>query len=70
MILFGSLARDVQLHAHSDVDLAAWGIAEADYLRAVSALLDLSGPITIDLVRMEETTPAVRQAIETDGIPL
>lgn len=74
VILFGSLAREVvetmPIHAHSDVDLAAWGIAEKEYLRAVACLLDLGGEIDIDLVRMEEATPRVREAVVDQGVPL
>jgi uncharacterized protein len=70
VVLFGSLARAVPLHAHSDVDLAVWGVAEADYLRAVSALLDLGETISIDLVRIEEAPPSVRRSIEAEGISL
>jgi uncharacterized protein len=70
VVLFGSLARNASLHARSDVDLAAWGLAEKDYLRAVGSLLDLGGAITIDLVRIEESTLAMRQTIEAEGIEL
>ncbi len=72
--LFGSLAREVgetmPIHAHSDVDLAAWGIAEKEYLRAVACLLDLGGEIAIDLVRMEEATPRVQETVASQGVPL
>jgi uncharacterized protein len=71
--LLGSLTRKpgqkLPVHAHSDIDLAGWGLAEADYLRAVSRLLDLS-PIDIDLVRIEEATPRLRETIEKEGVSL
>ena len=67
IVLFGSLARGDMFHAHSDVDLAVWGLAEAEYLRAVSSLLDLDGSIDVDLVRMEEANPALRRRIEMEG---
>jgi len=67
VVLFGSLARGDMFHAHSDVDLAVWGLAEAEYLRAVSALLDLEGSIDVDLVRIEEAKPELRHPIELEG---
>ena len=76
VILFGSVAREVDdqsplpVHAYSDLDLAVWGLAEKEYLRAVSCLLDLGGPIDIDLARLEEASPRLRQIVETEGIPL
>lgn len=74
VVLFGSLARPaaghMPIHGRSDIDLAVWGLAEADYLRAVSRLLDLGGPIDIDLVRIEEAAPRLRQVIEAEGVPL
>lgn len=68
VVLFGSLARGDMFHAHSDVDLAVWGLAEAEYLRAVSSLLDLDGSIDIDLVRIEEAKPALRRHVEMEGM--
>ena len=44
-----------------------WGLAEAEYLRAVSALLDLEGSIDVDLVRIEEAKPELRHPIELEG---
>lgn len=68
VVLFGSLARGDMFHAHSDVDLAVWGLAEAEYLRAVSSLLDLDDSIDVDLVRIEEAKPALRRHVEMEGM--
>ena len=74
VFLFGSLTCEVgevmPVHAHSDVDLAAWGIAENEYLRAVACLLDLGGEIDIDLVRLEEATPQMQETIAGQGVLL
>lgn len=76
VILFGSLARPIRdghalpIHAHSDIDLAARGITENAYLRAVSRLLDLSDTTSIDLVRLEEAPPTLQQRIQQQGIQL
>jgi uncharacterized protein len=76
VFLFGSLAHEIDpdspnshlpIHTRSDLDLAAWGIPEKAYLRAVSRLLDLSDHISIDLVRLEEATPAMQQRIQQQG---
>ncbi len=70
VFLFGSLARDTAVHAHTDVDLAVWGVPENEYLRAVNLMLDLGGPIEIDLVRLEEATPRLLETIDREGVPL
>ena len=68
--VFGSLLEQSQFHTNSDIDLAAWGIDEKLYLRAVSRLLSLSPEITFDLVRMEEATSALSKHIVETGIAL
>ena len=70
VVLFGSLARGDPLDAHSDVDLAAWGIDERAYLRAISQLLDLDPVIPVDLVRAEEASPSFLEEIEREGVEL
>ncbi len=70
VVLFGSLARGDPFDLHSDVDLAAWGLREEDYLRAVSQLLDLDAEISVDLVRAEEAPPSLLAAIEEEGVEL
>lgn len=72
VLVFGSLVHPQRFHTRSDIDLAAWGIDERLYLRAVSALLDLDPEFSFDLVRMEEVQAEVgREAlvktIETEG---
>jgi predicted nucleotidyltransferase len=70
VVLFGSLARAGVFDAHSDVDLAVWGLDKAKYLRAVARLLDLDPTIEIDLVMDEEVSPALLATIEQEGIAL
>lgn len=67
VVVFGSLARGDLFHERSDVDLAAWGIDERDYLKAVSQLLDLDSTLEVNLVRIEEAREGVQAAIERDG---
>ncbi|MEW5986036.1 MAG: nucleotidyltransferase domain-containing protein [Chloroflexota bacterium] len=68
--VFGSLARGDLLHAHSDVDLAVWGMDERLLYRAVSRLLDIDPTFLVDLVRVEEASDRLRAAIERDGVIL
>jgi predicted nucleotidyltransferase len=71
VVLFGSLPRGPsQFHAHSDIDLAVWGLDERFYLRAVGRLLDLDPKFEVDLLETEFARPALQKAIERDGIEL
>ena len=67
---FGSLVRPTLFHERSDVDLAVWGLSERDYLRAVSALLDLDPGIEVDLVEAEFARLSLLAVIERDGVSL
>ena len=66
-MVFGSLLDRRLFHAHSDIDLAAWGISERDYLKAVGAVLDLDPEFSADLVRMEEAGASIRATVEREG---
>lgn len=70
VILFGSLARRGSFSLHSDIDLAARGIAPERFYAAVSALMDLNAEFKIDLVDPEDCSPAMSGNIEKDGSPL
>jgi len=67
---FGSLIKKSRFHEHSDIDLAVWGIAEKDYLRALGRLLDLTTEFSIDLVRVEEARAYLRRVIDAEGVLL
>jgi len=70
VVLFGSLL-DVQgMHFHSDIDLAAWGLAEDRYYQAVAWLQDLDPDFSIDLVQIESASPVLQRAIVQTGIEL
>jgi len=68
VVVFGSLARGGLFHPRSDVDLAAWGLDERIYCRAVSQLLSLDPAIEVDLVIAENASAALRAAIEEEGV--
>lgn len=68
--LFGSAVRPESFHQHSDVDVAAWGISEQVYLRAVARLLSLEPDVSVDLIRAEEAAVSLLERVEREGIPL
>ena len=68
VVTFGSLVHEELFHFRSDVDLAAWGIDEKLYCRAIGQLLALDPDIEIDLVRVEEASPSLRELIEREGV--
>ncbi len=70
VVVFGSLVNRQRFFERSDIDLAAWGVPEHLYLRALGKLLDLTTEFSIDLIRVEEARDHIRQAVEDEGIEL
>lgn len=70
VMVFGSLLHPAAFHERSDVDLAVWGIPSERYFQAVAAVNDLPEAFGVDLVEPERCRPALRQAIERDGVDL
>ena len=66
VVVFGSLINPFRFHAHSDIDLAVWGINER-YLDAVDRLQRLGTDIAIDVVEFEHARPGLQAIIERDG---
>lgn len=64
VVAFGSLTQTDRFHLWSDVDLAVWGLAPADYFVAVAKVLDIGGEIEVDLVMAEKCRPYVREVVE------
>jgi len=52
------------------VDLVVEGIASQDFWRAWSALDTLGSEIEINLVDLEDASPALRLEIEREGVEL
>jgi predicted nucleotidyltransferase len=63
VVAFGSLIQSDRFHLWSDVDLAVWGLAPADYFEAVARVLDIGGEIKVDLIMVEKCKPILREAI-------
>lgn len=68
VVVFGSLVDRSRFHERSDIDLAAWGIPEMDYLRALGAVMDSTSEFLVDLVRVEEAYDHIRKIVESQGI--
>jgi uncharacterized protein len=71
VVLFGSVlsdAGDLSFHQDSDIDLAAWGISDRLYFKAVGKLQGLSD-FAIDLVEPQDLPPYIFDAI-SKGVDL
>jgi uncharacterized protein len=68
VVVFGSLAHDEWFNRWSDIDLAAWGIPPDAFFRAVAAVTGLSAEFKVDLVDPDDCQPALRRAIEQEGV--
>jgi predicted nucleotidyltransferase len=66
--VFGSAARGRYFDERSDLDLAVWGLEPHLHFRAQGRVLGLDRDFAIDLVRVEDAGPALREAIDRDGI--
>jgi uncharacterized protein len=70
VLLFGSLTHPDRFSRWSDVDLAAWGLTPANWLRAIAAVRDLSAEIELNLVDVSCCAPELLAAIERHGVAL
>ncbi|HXU36248.1 MAG TPA: nucleotidyltransferase domain-containing protein [Blastocatellia bacterium] len=58
--IFGSLAGESPWHSRSDIDLAVEGLADEDYVQALSALWELlPNGIDLDLITLEQAPPSL-----------
>lgn len=70
VVVFGSLIHGDCFTHWSDVDLAAWGIAPEDTLRAIGAVMDLDDEIEVNLVDVNTCRPSLLAVIEREGVEL
>jgi predicted nucleotidyltransferase len=70
VVAFGSLTQPDRFTLRSDVDLAAWGLTSANWLRAMSAVRNLSTEIELNLVDVTCCSPELLAAIEREGVLL
>ncbi|MEW6753112.1 MAG: nucleotidyltransferase domain-containing protein [Candidatus Latescibacterota bacterium] len=66
--VFGSLVHEDCFTPWSDLDLAVWGLRPEDAFRALGVAMDMGGPIAVDLVDADACRPALRAAIEEEGV--
>ncbi len=70
VMVFGSLTHPGRFTLWSDVDLAAWGLTPANWLKAIGAVRSLSSEIELNLVDVTCCSPELLTAIEREGVPL
>lgn len=63
VVVYGSLSTGTYFDERSDIDLAAWGIAYEDLWRASGAVAALDTAFVIELVRVEEASSGLVDAI-------
>jgi len=70
VVLFGSAAHGYWFNEESDIDLVAERIAPDLFWRAWNAAEAIAAGFELNLVAWEEAKPALREAIEREGILL
>lgn len=70
VVLSGSLARGGLFHAHSDIDLAVWGLDPPRYHSIHGRLLGMVPEFGVDLVEFEDARPRLQATIEAEGVEL
>ena len=70
VVVFGSLARGSGFTQWSDVDIAAWGLAQNDTFRAIGAIMDMETDVPVNLVDVDTARPSLLSTIEREGIDL
>jgi len=68
--VFGSLVNKELFHMRSDVDLAAWGMDDREFYRAVGQLLTLDPEIKVDVVMAEHVSSSFLKRIEQEGVTI
>jgi predicted nucleotidyltransferase len=68
VVVFGSLVHPGRFTLRSDVDLAAWGLTDANWLAAVGAVHQLYEQFDLNLVDLSTCSPELLAVIERDGV--
>jgi predicted nucleotidyltransferase len=69
VILFGSLAHQAWFVPNSDIDLAVEGLT-GNYWQAWRSIEEIISEREVDLIELEYSTNALRQAIQRHGVEL
>ncbi|MGB9499492.1 MAG: nucleotidyltransferase family protein [Dissulfuribacterales bacterium] len=70
VVVFGSLATNIDFTEFSDIDLAAWGIPGNLYYKAVAAVTGFSERYKIDLIDPMLCRESIKKAILEHGVEL
>lgn len=70
VVAFGSLIQLDRFTRWSDVDLAAWGLTAANWLKASGAVRALADDLDLNLVDVSCCSPELLEVIEREGVPL
>jgi predicted nucleotidyltransferase len=70
VVLFGSMLSVNDIHMKSDIDLAVWDLPSGDYIKALTALMWNAEEFSVDLVRIEEAPPSLKDYIADKGLTL
>ena len=68
--VFGSLTQPDRFTPWSDVDLAAWGLTAANWLKASAAVRAFASDIELNVVDVSGCSPELVAAIMRDGVVL
>ena len=71
VVVFGSLAREnTSFTRWSDIDIAAWGLAERDSLYALGDVMDMDTGFEMNLVDVNVCKLAILESIAREGIDI
>jgi predicted nucleotidyltransferase len=68
--VFGSLNSPDWFDAHSDIDLAVWGIPPTQFYRAVAAVTAISDEFEVDLIDGDTCLAPLRQTLEREAVTI
>jgi predicted nucleotidyltransferase len=68
VVVFGSLVHEGCFTRWSDIDIAAWGIAPEDTLRAIGAIMDMEANFVVNLVDINIARSSLVEIIEKEGV--
>lgn len=70
VVVFGSLVQNGRFTRWSDVDIAAWGLNDSNWLHAIGAVMDMKTGFEMNLVDVTVCKPAILESIEREGIDI
>ena len=68
VVVFGALFKRIKCGHSADIELAAWGVPEKQYLAAAEMVANLNPEFEIDLLELEICSSHLLQSIEKYGV--